>query len=281
MSRVVANDRLHRLLGSLPLLRRYTAEIERLQLALDASEAEAAALRAAQPEPQWLENAARYEYLWGNAAKKVDIREIEPFGSLAAAVIEEGRTYLNLDRLYTLWQLVQRLPPAATAAAEVGVYKGGSSRFIAEALTRRGREIPLYVCDTFQGHAEVDETIDGLHRVGEQFVDVRFEKVRKYLSRFPFVHVVQGNIRDTAVHLASEHAFGFVHIDVDVYPITQFCVEFFAPRMVTGGAIVVDDYGSRTCEGVTKAVDAFAAAHERDFYAMHLLSGQAVLLRMA
>jgi hypothetical protein len=81
--------------------------------------------------------------------------------------------------------------------------------------------------------------------------------------------------------LASQRQFGFVHLDVDVYPITQFCVEFFAPRLVAGGVIVVDDYGSRTCEGVTKAVDEFAAAHARDVYAMHLLSGQAVLLRMA
>ena len=271
----------HSLFSTLPVLRRYTAEIDRLRAALSASESEVAALRAAQPDPEWLANAARFEYLWGSAFKKIDIREIEPFGSLATRVIEEGRTYLNLDRLYTLWQAVQKLPPSAAAAAEVGVYKGGSSRFIAEALIAHGREIPLYVCDTFHGHAEVDEAVDGLHRVGEQFVDVRFEKVRKYLSRFPFVRVLQGNIRDTAAELASQRQFGFVHLDVDVYPITQFCVEFFAPRLVAGGVIVVDDYGSRTCEGVTKAVDEFAAAHARDFYAMHLLSGQAVLLRMA
>jgi hypothetical protein len=263
------------------VLRRYAAEIDRLEAALSARQDEMAQLRAAQPQPEWLANAERFEYLWGNAFKKVDIRDIEPFGSLAAQVIDEGRTYLNLDRLYTLWQLVQKLPPAATAAAEVGVYKGGSSRFIAEALIARGRQIPLYACDTFRGHAEVDEAVDGLHQVGEQFRDVRFEKVRKYLSRFPFVRVLQGNIRDTAAQFASERQFGFVHLDVDVYPITQFCVEFFAPRMVPGGAIVVDDYGSRTCEGVTKAVDEFAAAHAREFYAMHLLSGQALLLRMA
>ncbi len=274
-------NRRNGILSKLPVLRRYTAEIARLKTELEASHGELAALRSAQPEPEWLANAVRYEYLWGNAFKKIDIRDVQPFGSLAAQVIDEGRTYLNLDRLYTLWQLVEKLPEAATAAAEVGVYKGGSSRFIAEALRSRGREIPFYVCDTFRGHAEVNETVDGLHRIGEQFVDVRFEKVRKYLARFPFVQVLQGNIRETASQFAHQRGFGIVHIDVDVYPITEFCLEFFAPRMVPGGAMVVDDYGSQTCEGVMKAVNEFAAAHAQRFYALHLLSGQAVLVRMA
>jgi predicted O-methyltransferase YrrM len=199
---------------------------------------------------------------------------------LAAKVIADGRTYLNVDRLYTLWQMVQKMPGAAGAVAEVGVYKGGSARLIAEALRRGGREIPFFACDTFQGHAEVDETVDGRHRVGDQFRHVKFEKVRKYLAPFPFVRVVQGNIRDTAPGFASEHAFGFVHLDVDVYPITRFCLEFFVPRLVAGGVIVVDDYGSRTCQGVSKAVDEFAAA-AANLASIHLLTGQAVLIRLS
>jgi hypothetical protein len=176
--------------------------------------------------------------------------------------------------------MVEKLP-AAAAVAEVGVYKGGSSRFVAEALRLRGREIPFFVCDTFSGHAEVDETIDGLHKVGEQFVNVRSEKVRMYLAKFPFVRVLEGNIRDTSSAFAAEQAFGLVHVDVDVYPITRFCLDSFAPRMVASGAIVVDDYGSRTCEGVAKAVDEFAAANSGRFFAIHLLTGQAVLVRVA
>jgi O-methyltransferase len=268
------------LLARLPLFRGYLAEIKRLRRALKAANAEIDRLHAAQLDPQWVESARRYEYLWDRAFKQNDVRDLEPFGTLAATVMRERRTFLNVDRLYTLWQMVQQLSPEATAVAEVGVYKGGSARFIAEALRLRGREIPFYVCDTFGGHAEVDETIDGLHRVGAQFVQVKSKNVRKYLASFPFVRVVEGNIRDTAPAFAAEETFGFVHVDVDVYPITRFCLEFFTPRVVTGGAIVVDDYGSRTCEGVAKAVDEFEANHA-DFFALHLLSGQAVLIRVS
>jgi hypothetical protein len=268
------------LLARLPIFRGYIAEVKRLRRELKAAHAEVKHLRAAQLDPEWVAQAQRFEYLWRRAFKRIDIRDVEPFGSLAATTLRERRTFLDLDRLYTLWQMVDRLPPRAGAVAEVGVYKGGSARFIAEALRLRGREMPFYVCDTFEGHAEVDETVDGQHRVGEQFVHVKYDKVRKYLAPFPFVRVLRGNIRDTAPQLAAETAFGFVHVDVDVYPVTQFCLEFFIPRMVIGGAIIVDDYGSRTCEGVAKAVDAFAAARP-DVAALHLLSGQAVLIRTA
>ena len=268
------------ILSKLPVLRRYDAEIRRLRSALAASQDEIDRLRAAQPDPDWLANARKYEYLWRGAFKRIDVRDVEPFGTVSANVVNDGRTYLNVDRLYTLWQMVQRLPPTATAIAEVGVYKGGSARLLAEALRYDGRDIPLFACDTFRGHAEVDETIDGRHRVGEQFIHVKFEKVKNYLATFPFVEVVQGNIRETAPRFASNHSFGLVHVDVDVYPISRFCLEFFTPRLAVGGALVVDDYGSRTCPGVTRAVDDFAAA-SRDCVAIHLLSGQAVIVRVS
>jgi hypothetical protein len=65
---------------------------------------------------------------------------------------------------------------------------------------------------------------------------------------------VEGDIRETASRFTDQHAFGMVHIDVDVHPITEFCLEFFAPRVVIGATIVVDDYGFKTCKGVKKAV---------------------------
>ena len=62
-----------------------------------------------------------------------------PFGEVAARVIRDRRTYLNVDRLYTLWQAVESLPAAARAVAEVGVYRGGSAWFVAEALRLGGK----------------------------------------------------------------------------------------------------------------------------------------------
>ena len=41
----------------------------------------------------------------------------------------------------------------------------------------------------------------------------------------------------------AETRYRFVHIDVDIYEPTYACLEYFHPRMVEGGLIVIDDYG--------------------------------------
>jgi hypothetical protein len=271
------------LLARLPLIRRYAIENERLRAKLTESRRQVRELcereaRMAE-DAELLRQAREYDYYWREAFKRIDIRQLMPFGEVAERVIRDRRTYLNVDRLYTLWQAVESLPSAARAIAEVGVYRGGSAWFVADALRRRARELPFYVCDTFQGHVEVDESLDGLHRPGMQFTRVKAEKVAKYLRGFPFVRVEVGDIRDTAPTFAGESAFGLVHLDVDVYPITRYCLEFFGPRMVPGGVIVADDYGTTTCEGVKKAVDEFGARNP-GFRVLHLLTGQAVITKL-
>ena len=271
------------LLAKLPWIRRFALENERLRSKLTESRRQVRELRERQEQldrdADYLRQAREYEYYWTNAFKKIDIRQVMPFGEVAARVIRDHRTYLNVDRLYTLWQAVESLPAATRAVAEVGVYRGGSAWFVAEALRLAGRDVPFYVCDTFQGHVEVDESLDGLHRPGAQFTRVKAEKVAKYLRGFASARVVAGDIRETAAVFASEGAFGLVHLDVDVYPITRFCLDFFGPRMISGGVMVLDDYGTTTCEGVKQALDEFKETNP-DFRVFHLLTGQAVVTKL-
>ena len=46
-----------------------------------------------------------------------------------------------------------------------------------------------------------------------------------------------------------------VHVDVDLYQSTKDCLEFFYPRMVIGGIIMIDDYPY--LNGVKIAVNEF------------------------
>lgn len=223
--------------------------------------------------------AKRYDYYWYNATKKVDLRTMTGFGELAERIHAEGNTYLHLDRLYTLWQGVLGLPSDSQGVVEVGTYQGGSAKFIAEVLRSEGKPLPFYVCDTFEGHVVIDEKLDPEHQVGKQFQSTSAKRVSLYLKDYEFVRVVEGDIRITAETLDYGHGFGLVHVDVDVYPITQFCLDFFAPRMVRGGLLVVDDYGSRSCPGVKTAVDDFMTANA-SFRMLHLLTGQATLVRL-
>ena len=224
--------------------------------------------------------ARKHEHYWYNAQKKIDLRRLDGFGQLAERIRAEGRTYLHLDRLYTLWQGLVGMPSSGHAVVEIGVFKGGSVKFIAETLRQSGRSLPVYACDTFTGHAVVDGAQDGRHQVDKQFTGVDLAQVEAYLRDYPEVRLVAGDIHVTATALDAVDAFGLVHIDVDVYPPTKFCLERFAPRVVVGGLVVVDDYGFKTCPGARRAVDEFAAANLQ-FRLLHLMTGQAVLTRVA
>jgi O-methyltransferase len=218
----------------------------------------------------------RRHYLMSGVGQKVDISTLPDFAPMARRLMDEGRSGMHFDRLYTLWQAVTAAPDTP-AVAEVGSYKGGSSKFIAEALRTLGRSPRFYVCDTFAGHARVDPKIDGVSD-DDGFKDTSAESVAAYLADYPNVQIVVGDIFESSARLADETAFGFVHIDVDVYPPTAFCLNFFSTRLAPGAWMVVDDYGVVTCPGAQKAVDDFVRDNPA-FSKVHLLTGQAVVFR--
>src|SRR5688500_17930474 len=93
--------------------------------------------------------------------KQVDIRTLPKFGGLAAQVVGEGRTLLCYDRLYTIYQSLQSVKRnivdgQAVNFAEIGVFKGGTSRFIALCAAAMKLNSRLHSFDTFEGHTDVD-----------------------------------------------------------------------------------------------------------------------------
>jgi hypothetical protein len=221
--------------------------------------------------------ATYYDYYWRKANKKIDLKTIPDFYEIATTVIEDKRTFLYYDRLYTLWQGVLSLRSSIHPVAEVGAYKGGSAKFILEVLNKFDYKNEFFVFDTFDGHAVVDETVDGWHKIGN-FGDTSYEEVKAYLDA-PNVVIHKGNFLETAQHIEHLPNFGMVHIDVDVYPVTKFCLEFFEKHTIPGSLIIIDDYGNNYCKGLKKAVDEYICdnSHFKMFY---LLTGQALLVKI-
>lgn len=213
------------------------------------------------------------KWYWDKWQKKIRIdQDISGFSEIAASVINEGRTYLGFERLYTLWQTVIQSPREAHHL-EVGVYRGGSAKFISNALNWQQSPARLYACDTFSGHPEVDRGVDTRHQIGD-FSGVEREDVMRYLSGQNNIEVVVGSIMESAGQVPNE-PLGLLHIDVDVYPATKFCLERFSAQVQ--GAIVVDDYGFTTCPGAKVAVDEFVAVRP-GWKLFHLITGQALLI---
>lgn len=187
--------------------------------------------------------------------KLLDPRELEPFNGLARAVIDQGRTSLYYYRLYFIYQAignVSSLPNHDYSLAEVGVYKGGSTYFIAAVAEKvLGRKVLIHSFDTFSGHPDdIQPELDGGHSTAA-FRDTSFAEVQRYLSGFANVILHKGRFQDTC-HQVSLEKFAFVHIDVDIYSATRDCLNFFSELLVPGGIIIVDDYGFTTCRGVRR-----------------------------
>jgi len=216
------------------------------------------------------------------AIKTEDLSGIEPFHSLAEEVIGHGRTKLAHDRLYNVYQAIWNVRQAirsGASMAEVGVYRGGSSYFMAAAADRLLRAQPsIFSIDTFEGHAAQDLTaeLDGPHQPG-LFSDTSYAEVQRYLARFPNVHVYKGRFQDRVSELAGQ-SICFAHIDVDIYAATVACLDFFSEVLTKPGILLVDDYGFKTCEGAKRAVDEFAE-RRGDFLKVDLRTGQCLLAR--
>jgi O-methyltransferase len=121
--------------------------------------------------------------------------------------------------------------------AEVGVYRGATSRFLVACAPGR----TLHLFDTFEGFAERD-------REPENVNDARFQAtseatVRRALGGAANVRIHPGYFPSTTTGLEAS-AFAFVLLDLDVYAPTLAGLEFFYPRLSSGGYCFVHDYNS-------------------------------------
>jgi hypothetical protein len=151
-----------------------------------------------------------------------------------------------------LFSLVRSTSKLGGAVAEIGVYQGASARLIREADQCR----PLHLFDTFEGLPQPADT-DVEFRMGRfskgQFA-CSLDEVRSYIGSAANVYFHPGMFPATAESI-THVKFSFVHSDVDLYDSARSVLEFFYPRLLTGGIILSHDYQS--CQGPRKAFDEF------------------------
>ena len=133
--------------------------------------------------------------------------------------------------------------------AELGVYQGGTAKLICEV---KGDKI-LYLFDTFSGNPEGDEF--DKKDFNSKFVG-DYETVKKYLKDYPNVHIIRGVFPDCEL---PDVEYSFVHIDTDSHRSTKPALEYFYPRLVPGGILLIHDY---LLFGVGTAIQAFLKLHD-------------------
>jgi hypothetical protein len=172
------------------------------------------------------------------------------YSSLAILLGRAQPILLSPGELLNLWQQARLLQNHGGAFAEVGAFKGDS----AEVVCRAKEERRFYVFEAFAGLPSPSEGVDARFHKG-LFASTE-KQLRTRLQRYPNTTIIAGYFPETAA-CAWRERFSFVHLDLDLYQPTGAALQFFYPRMLPGGRIIVHDYGQ--CEGVWRAVDEFLA----------------------
>lgn len=141
------------------------------------------------------------------------------------------------------------------AIAELGVYKGRTSALMNGWSPNR----TLYLMDTFEGFDQRDldvEKEEGYSSGKFEFSDTSAETVLKLMPKRENCKIVKGFFPESVSGISDR--FAFVIIDVDLYQPIYEGLKWFWPQMVSGGVILVHDFGTVKFQGAKAAVREFS-----------------------
>lgn len=170
----------------------------------------------------------------------------------------------NIRMIFQLLETTLSLPGNV---AECGVWQGSTLLPTGLFLRRRAPTKRLVGFDSFKG---LNETVSHDVRLGGDederkhvggFSNTSYEAVNQRVREFGLAQtatLVPGYFQDTLAGYA-DWRFSFVHLDCVIYESYRTCLEFFYPRLVVGGVILLDEYNDPPWPGCTLAVDEFLA----------------------
>jgi O-methyltransferase len=185
---------------------------------------------------------------------------------LRSWLLTEHRETVDPDRLAHVRSELERIVSEGVPGpvVELGCYRGAMTLWMRSVLDAYGDERPIHVFDSFEGLPDTTEE-DEIVMPSGLFTCSPADLVKSFDAwgrRPPHVH--PGWFDDTlAGQLPDRIAFGY--LDGDLYSSTMVSLAECVPRLVPGGALIIDDYtdpGARPAAiapfpGVKSACDAF------------------------
>lgn len=191
-------------------------------------------------------------------------------------LFEQSRAYTmtSIDRMYGVYEAVRYLEGKRLAGAfvECGVWRGGSSMMMTLTLQAVGAAPrDLYLYDTYAGMSPpTDKDVDLAGGVAQDKFDkhvqgersdwcyASLEEVKRNLGSTGYaearVRYVRGKVEDTIPGVIPEQ-IALLRLDTDFYESTYHELVHLYPRLVSGGVLIIDDYGH--WRGSREAVDQY------------------------
>ena len=182
------------------------------------------------------------------------------------------------ERRFSLYYLAKSIKHLDGDTAECGSLHGAGSFLIMRASNAENRTHHIF--DSFEGLSSPGSqdtvTRERTFKWKKGDLHINEDIITQNLSGFGDFKTYKGWI-PTRFDEVKDRKFSFVHIDVDLYEPTHDSLSFFYERLVPGGIIVCDDYGSEACPGAYKACNDFIADKPEEI--VHLTGGQGVIVK--
>ena len=158
---------------------------------------------------------------------------------------------------------------------ECGTNKGGMALAILTyaRLSESGRKFFLF--DTFSGLVPGLSSERELKATKGLYSDCYAEVVNRF-APWPNVVIVKGAIPESLLQVPI-HETAFLHMDLNAALPTRIAIEFFWPKLVPGGVVLLDDYGWVTNEEQKATLDEFAT--KAGLNILVLPTGQGLLIK--
>ena len=172
----------------------------------------------------------------------------------------EGSANINI-----ILALLNRTAHVTGDIAECGVFRGSTLLAMGLFVKQHKSSRTVLGFDSFEGFGsgiEFDLRLGGAEvpdkRLGG-FGDTSYDVIREKIRRLGLSDVIQLQRGFFAQTLPSHsnRRFSFVHLDCDIYQSYKECLEFFYPRVASGGIILFDEYNDPPWPGCNMAIDEF------------------------
>lgn len=174
-------------------------------------------------------------------------------------------TQLAIEPMWSLYEAVRYLTARGIKGdfIECGVFFGGASMLIAKTLLSledASRELWLY--DSFEGFVgeQTNDDVtwygDTIERRFPDFEDIAKNNIASTGYPLEKIRLAKGDIEKTAADNKNGD-IALLRLDTDTYHSTKAELEHFYPKLVSGGILIIDDYGHAF--GARRAVDEYFA----------------------
>lgn len=122
--------------------------------------------------------------------------------------------------------------------AEFGVFKGGTTQFLCDAIVSLATDWKVYAFDTFAGFPTPKRSLDAYDHVGAEYGNL--QRIKALLKGLP-VELIPGDICQTASKLSGVPMI-LTFVDTDNYSAAHSAITAVMDGTVVGGAIVLDHF---------------------------------------